>query len=418
MGLRTGEGQFDTLPHGWTARSLGELGRFKNGINKGKQDFGHGSPLVNLMDVFGVASISEVEGLGLVNSSAEERSQYDLLTGDVIFVRSSVKPEGVGLTTLVRRDLRDAVFSGFLIRFREQGTLIHEFKEFCFAERGFRTRLLANSTISANTNINQVALKAIPLLFPRSHDEQKAIAAALSDVDALLGALDRLIAKKRDLKQAAMQQLLTGQTRLPGFSGKWETKRLGQLFEITSSKRVFQSEWRSEGVPFYRARELAVLGDTGRVDNELFIAESQYEAIRAAHGVPAAGDMLVTGVGTLGKVYVVADDRKFYFKDGNIIWFRIGGRVSAEFLRQLYRTELITKQISDGSAGTTVGTYTITGAKKTEIPVPPLAEQYAIAAALADMDVELTALEQRRDKTRLLKQGMMQELLTGRTRLV
>lgn len=128
--------------------------------------------------------------------------------------------------------------------------------------------------------------------------------------------------------------------------------------------------------------------------------------------------MLVTGVGTLGKVYVVADDRKFYFKDGNIIWFRIGGRVSAEFLRQLYRTELITKQISDGSAGTTVGTYTITGAKKTEIPVPPLAEQYAIAAALADMDVELTALEQRRDKTRLLKQGMMQELLTGRTRLV
>ncbi len=77
--------------------------------------------------------------------------------------------------------------------------------------------------------------------------EQRAIAAALSDVDALLGGLDRLIAKKRDLKQAAMQQLLTGQTRLPGFHGEWEVKRLGDLFEITCSKRVFQSEWRSEG---------------------------------------------------------------------------------------------------------------------------------------------------------------------------
>jgi type I restriction enzyme S subunit len=270
-------------------------------------------------------------------------------------------------------------------------------------------------TAQKQFNIND----AVDFLYPVPPlPEQRAIATALSDVDALLDAIDRLIAKQRDLKQAAMQQLLTGETRLPGFTGKWETKRLGDLFEITSSKRVFQSEWRSEGVPFYRARELAVLGETGQVDNELFIAKSLYDSFRTAHGVPEVGDMLVTGVGTLGKVYVVRNEEEFYFKDGNIIWFKIRGAVSAEFLRQLYLTKVVMKQITDGSAGTTVGTYTISGAKKTQIPFPPLPEQTAIATVLSDMDLELAALEQRRDKTRALKQGMMQELLTGRTRLV
>jgi type I restriction enzyme S subunit len=280
-----------------------------------------------------------------------------------------------------------------------------------------RMELNQYSESSAQPGLSVSKLLYLPIPLPPL-PEQRTIAEALSDVDALMGGLDRLIAKKRDLKQAAMQQLLTGQKRLPGFQGEWEVKRLGELFEITSSKRVFQSEWKSEGIPFYRARELAVLGETGRLDNELFITKSLYESFRTAHGVPEVGDMLVTGVGTLGKVYVVRDEQEFYFKDGNIIWFKIRGKVSAEFLRQLYLTKVVMKQITDASAGTTVGTYTISGAKKTEIPFPPLPEQTAIAEVLSDMDAELVALEQRREKTRALKQGMMQELLTGRTRLV
>ena len=103
----------------------------------------------------------------------------------------------------------------------------------------------------------------------------------------------------------------------------WDLKSLGELFIITSSKRVFQSEWKSEGIPFYRARELAVLGECGRVNNELIISREMYETYKKMYGVPQIGDMLVTGVGTLGKVYVVSDNHEFYFKDGNIIWFKI-----------------------------------------------------------------------------------------------
>ncbi len=207
------------------------------------------------------------------------------------------------------------------------------------------------------------------------------------------------------------------QTEVGVIPEKWEVKRLGDLFEVTSSKRVFKSEWKTQGVPFYRARELAVLGETGFVENELFIDRDMYEDFKMRYGVPAAGDMLVTGVGTLGKTYVVAGDHEFYFKDGNIIWFKVGSILSSEFLRQLYLTPLLIKQIGTGAAGTTVGTYTITAAKKTVIPLPPLPEQRMIAAALSDVDALLSGLDRLIAKKRDLKQAAMQQLLTGQTRL-
>ena len=118
------------IPEDWIIKPLGELGKFKNGINKGKDDFGHGFPFVNLMDVFGIPKIStSTTEFGLVNTTAAERDLYELRGGDVLFVRSSVKPEGVGLTTLIPQDLPNTVFSGFLIRFRECGLLELGFKE-------------------------------------------------------------------------------------------------------------------------------------------------------------------------------------------------------------------------------------------------------------------------------------------------
>ena len=113
--MREGYKQIEigVIPEGWNVNELGNLGKFKNGINKGSEDFGHGSPFVNLMDVFGISSISEVEHLGLVNSNDAEKKVYDLKKGDVLFIRSSVKPSGVGLTTIVAKDLANSVYSGF-----------------------------------------------------------------------------------------------------------------------------------------------------------------------------------------------------------------------------------------------------------------------------------------------------------------
>ncbi|HCP02512.1 MAG TPA: type I restriction endonuclease subunit S, partial [Pseudomonas sp.] len=151
----------------------------------------------------------------------------------------------------------------------------------------------------------------------------------------------------------------------------WPKVKLGEIFDITSSKRVHEKDWRNEGVPFYRAREVAVLSREGQVDNDLFIDESMYEEFKAKYGAPEAGDLLVTAVGTLGKVYAVKKSDRFYFKDASVIWLRARQEVDTSYIRHAMNSTDVQRFIQN-SSGATVGTYTISRANATEIPLPPL----------------------------------------------
>jgi type I restriction enzyme S subunit len=165
-------------------------------------------------------------------------------------------------------------------------------------------------------------------------------------------------------------------------------EKLEKLYDIGSSKRVFQSEWRSEGVPFYRAREIAKLAIDDYVDNELFIDEELYDSYVEKYGKPQPGDIMVTGVGTLGVCYIVKPDDKFYFKDGNILWFKqkAPDRILPEYLVKLFDSNDVREFISRNSSGTTVGTFTIQTAKKLEINLPSLGEQKRIIQKLAKIE--------------------------------
>lgn len=202
------------IPEDWEIANLSQLGHFKNGINKGAESFGFGYPFVNLLDVFGVTAISSTASLGLLDSTALDRKEYKLDTGDVLFVRSSVKPSGVGLTTVVERDLKNTVFSGFLIRFRPTNALTNKFKKYCFHEERFRSSLIASSSVSANTNINQDSLKQLFIAFPSNIVEQDVISDVLIDMEKELSGLEDKLTKTQQLKQGMMQELLTGRTRL------------------------------------------------------------------------------------------------------------------------------------------------------------------------------------------------------------
>jgi type I restriction enzyme, S subunit len=161
----------------------------------------------------------------------------------------------------------------------------------------------------------------------------------------------------------------------------WEIRRLGDLFDITSSRRVFESDWTRHGVPFYRAREIVKLANQGFVENELFISEEMFSEYSAKYGQPAEGDIMVTGVGTLGVCYVVREQDRFYFKDGNIIWLKKKAAVDSRFVAYAFQSDLLRRQIDD-SVGVTVGTYTIVKAKSTLIPLPSLPEQQRIVGIL------------------------------------
>ena len=171
----------------------------------------------------------------------------------------------------------------------------------------------------------------------------------------------------------------------------WCWCRLKSIVNVVSARRVHQSDWRNEGVPFFRAREIGKLADTGYVDNELFITEALYNEF-AASGVPNPGDLMVTAVGTLGKTYIVKDGDRFYYKDASVICFENFGKVIPEYLKLLMSSPYMEEQIKHHSAGTTVGTITIVKANEYLIPLPPLVEQQRIVEQIGGVQTHIYRL--------------------------
>jgi type I restriction enzyme S subunit len=256
-----------------------------------------------------------------------------------------------------------------------------------------RGRMEALRTVGAQPAISMAQLKQYKIPLP-PFAEQRAIATALSDVDALLAAQDKLIAKKRDIKQAAMQQLLTGKQRLPGFNGDWEVRRLGELLEYEQPTKylVNDSEYSHDNdVPVLTAGKTFILGYT-----------------HEEHGIFNNLPAIIFDDFTTANKYVT-----FPFKAKSSAMKILKPRDSTVNLRLVFEMmQLIKFQLGDHKR------YWISEYQNLEMNVPSPEEQTAIATILSDMDADLTALEQQRDKTSAIKQGMMQELLTGRIRLV
>ncbi|MBL8452872.1 MAG: restriction endonuclease subunit S [Zoogloea sp.] len=249
-------------------------------------------------------------------------------------------------------------------------------------------------------------LIALPLL-----EEQNAIATALSDMDALLDGLGRLIAKKRAIKQATMQQLLTGQTRLPGFSGEWEMKTLSDVVECFvgggTPSRANPAYWGNE-IPWVTVKDFATF--------DPFLAQeyiTKLGLLNSATNLIPAGTLITSTRMALGKAVVYEVDVTIN-QDLKALFLKPD--VAVEFLFHWFSH--YGERIDDLGSGSTVKGISVNELKRLPISLPIKDEQTAITAVLSDMDTEITALEARRTKTHALKQAMMQELLTGRTRLV
>jgi type I restriction enzyme S subunit len=273
--------------------------------------------------------------------------------------------------------------------------------------------LTTYTTQTSIAHLPREKLVRVPVPVPKP-EEQRLIAESLSDVEALLGGLDRLIAKKRDLKQAAMQQLLTGQTRLPGFTAQWEVKTLGELATVLKGKGLPKTAIGSNGAePCIHYGELfreysEVIRETfSRTNETLACVRSVANDVLmptsdvTPRGLAKASCVLINGIILGGDILIVRSDPR---------------RVFGTFLSYVIRRE--ENQVLQLVTGTTV--YHLYGSdmKKFTLSVPSVREQIAISEVLMEMDAEIAALEQRREKSRALKQAMIQELLTGKTRLI
>ncbi len=229
-------------------------------------------------------------------------------------------------------------------------------------------------------------------------------------MDGLLGALDRLIAKKRDLKQAAMQQLLTGQTRLPGFHGEWKLKELGELLvEIGDGATPSTADRHNfgGGINWVVIEDIKYEITT----TETTLTERGLQSCAATLWKP--GTLIVSTGATIGEIGITRIP--VATKQGICGLVVDPDEATAEFLKFWFiqnKSALLSK-----AQGSTIKEVRAPTLVKFELPTPGVPEQTAIASVLTEMDGELAVLEQRREKTQALKQAMMQELLTGRTRL-
>jgi len=379
------------LPADWKVKPLGDvLSKARLGGNYPNSEAESAYPLMKMGNLGrGRFDLAKVQ---FVASGSKPAQEHLLRSGDVLFnTRNTL--DLVGKVALWRNELPVAYYNSNLLRleFDPEQVGSNEYMNLYLNTKQSvaMLRALATGTTSVAA-IYTRDLLGLPVAVPPAA-EQRAIAEALSDVDALLSGLDRLIAKKRDLKQAAMQQLLTGKTRLPGFQGEWEVKRLCDLADFKAGSYLPSAQ--------YSAGNVEVQGAGG------------------AMGCCDAANYPIP-ITVLGRVGTVGKPR--FLPKGCWVNNNAGAVVARpqcaepEYVHRLLLTVDWSKVVS-----VTAQPFLVVGdLMSLAFRVPALREQAAIAAVLSDMDAELAALEARRDKTRALKQGMMQELLTGRTRLV
>ena len=418
------------VPEDWECTRISDVAKLESGHTPSKREpsYWNGSiPWVSLFDTEGLqgkeiyVTAKMVTEEGINNSSARI-----LPKGTVVFSRTAT----VGKTTVMGCEMATSQdFANYIC-----GPKLHNhFLVFLFRNMGRTWKSLMAGSI--HNTIYMPVFKALQIILPPLH-EQRAIATALSDVDALQGALERLLAKKRDLKQATMQQLLTGQTRLPGFyrsereafqktdlgfiPSDWVLRQLGDLVDQSRSIRygiVQPGKYDQNGRYMIRGQDYS----KGWVEpSELFRVSAPIEE-RYKNARVATGDLIITIVGA-GTGHVEAIPK--WLDGANLT--QTTARISIEankadsvFVKYMLRAPVGTRQVSNYMKGAAQPGLNCGDINKFVVLLPPtLPEQTAIAAVLTDMDAELTVLERRLAKTRALKQGMMQELLTGRTRLV
>jgi type I restriction enzyme S subunit len=410
------------IPESWKVERLGELTRFVTSGSRGWAKFYSASGALfirsqNVRD--GRLDFEDIQHVSPPSGAEGNRTKVAL--NDLLI---TITGNSVGNVALVDESFEEAYISQHvgLVRLKDPTLGAYACRYLSPYSPG-NHQIAGSQSGQSKPGLNLQNLRDFQIALPATPEELHAIADALSDVDALLGALDRLIAKKRDLKQAAMQQLLTGKTRLPGFCGEWEVKRLGEIgkclrgvtyhgdsdlstHDTLRTKRLLRSN---------NVQGAVVVTDEVQFVNAERVADQQLLKpldilICMANGSKA----LVGKAGLFG----VSDGYEYTFGAFMGCFRTNAAEAFSRFVFYLFQTGRYRDYINNLLAGSSISNLSPSSIESLEFSVPTCPEQFAIAEVLGEMDAEIARLEQRRDKTRALKQAMMQELLTGRTRLM
>jgi len=338
--------------------------------------------------------------------------------GDVVFVDASEDDEGASKHVVIRNPQGIPYISGLhtIVIKSNDDSVVNLYKQFCFQTSNVKKQFKFYAVGTKVTGISKTNIANIQIALPPTKAEQTAIATSLSDTDTLINSLEKLIAKKRNIKRGVMQQLLTGKKRLPGFNGEWAVKRMGEVGFFSKGRGLSKDSINvSDGLPAipYTAiyTDFSEVIDYSRIKH---FTKSACETIiiNTPHLLIASSSNMLENIGK-----ATAFNNEFDVAvGGDIILYKTTANVC--FLSYLLSTRPHRKRIVSLSQGSTIRHVYASTFDNYEIAFPSLPEQTAIAQVISDMDAEIKALEQKLAKYRFTKQGMMQELLTGKKRLI
>lgn len=402
------------IPEDWEIVRLGDIGNFSKGAGISREDAQTGNiPAIRYGEIYTTHNYCIQIFYSYIDTVVAQHAKL-LSYGDILFACSGETKEDIGKSVAYVNDIIAYAGGDIIVLSPDQSCYDSRFMGYATNAAYVVSQKSAKGQGDAVVHISKDSLAEIMLYVPQNKDEQQAIAEALSDIDGLIAVLDKKIAKKRLIKQGAMQQLLTGKKRLPGFSDPWVEKRLGDMGHLMNGY-TFKSE------TYNLAGEFKII-TIANVQSGYLMINACNRIIELPvdiqpHQMLKKGDILISMTGNVGRTCVVNQTKCLL--NQRVGKFDIDKDfISSQFLFELLKNEHFENAMIDAGQGAAQANIGKNDIENYKCYVPRnKAEQKAIATILNDMDKEIDDLEAQRDKYRLLKSGMMQKLLTGQIRL-
>lgn len=400
----------------WDKATIGDFLDFKNGLNKGKEYFGHGTPIINYTDVYNHRGLYKSDIKGLVELQLNEISRYEVKKGDVFFTRTSETPDEVGIPSVLLEDIQDCAFSGFVLRGRPKNAMfLAEYCKYCFSTAEIRNKIVSSCTYTTRALTNGTQLSKIEIPIPPK-PEQARIAKALSDVDSLIDTLQKLIEKKKAMKAGVLTDLVNGVTRLPGHNDEWEKIRISDagMFIGGSTFPTVEQGHAYGKYPFYKVSDMNNVGNENKMDKaNNYISSETAERLKCA--IIKSNSIIMAKIGAA----IMLERKRLATTecciDNNMMAFEVNPKYSPEFIWRIFQT-IVFSSYAEITALPSLNPKILGNC---EISVPKdKDEQEEIALVIEDFDNDLKELQVKLHKYKLIRQGMMEELLTGKVRLV
>ena len=408
--------RFRGFDDAWEQRKLGEITteKLSNGIMNHPSEEMTGVKHINVINMYTSDRI-HIEDLTDSEYDDDAVKKCNVEIGDIFLTRSSVKPEGIAEANVLL-DSGQYVYDDHLIRMKiDKCKYDAFFVKICLGTPLIKKQFIMKSKTTAFTTIGQDDIASCDCVFP-SYGEQKAIGAFFDDLDHLITLHQRKFEKLTNVKKSMLEKMFPQngssypEIRFKGFTDPWEQRKLGDMMNVTSVKRIHQSDWTDSGVRFLRARDIVAAAKNEEPDDYLYISKEKYEEYSALSGKVSVSDLLVTGVGTIGVPYLVRNLEPLYFKDGNIIWFQNSDKIDGKFLFYSFAAEQIQGFINESAGIGTVGTYTIESGKKTPISLPNQIEQAKVGEFFQQLDDLITLHQRELEKLQNIKKSMLEKM--------